>query len=1061
MATEQQVPSIHASGAAASGTGTSLNVPYPTIASEDSGKLLILTYVNGSSTNLPSTPSGWLIVGTATGTGVVTRVYRKLSDGTESGNLSLTGLNSGDSHIARIHLFDGADLVEGASTNTGSSKNPAHASVTTSGDDRLVLSVMGINDDETASSYTGETGGDFTLTYNDTSTVGNDVGMSLQEAPVASSGTISGGSWSYSGAGEDWADVSFAVYAGTLPNYVQLYFRGKDDVGGETDTTWLASRDVDFSVALDTNFRIRFLIRQTLTTPTPGQLFAGTVADDSVILEYRVNTGGGYGSWTNVPAQGNTSDPTHFVLSSNFADGDTTEQIGVLGTFRGGRIEENGPEMGLFSSEQRTEEQQEFWEFEACLILDSDNTTAASDGDLFQYRVVRKIGGTEHTLDTYTATPTVTVASGAFTLAADAGSLTIAGQAANLEQGYLVSATAGSVSVNAQAVALSKGKRVAADVGSVDINAQAVTLTRGRCVVADVGTLGIDAQTAGLFRGYPLTADIGTIDINAQAAELLHGYSVIADAATISIDGQAATFLKTWTVSADVGTLSIDGQAVGLAKGKTLTAAAATIDLNAQAANLLQGYVISADAGTLGINAQAANLLYGQAVSADVGTLTIAGQAVDFLYGYSVEASAGSLDINAQAANLLAGKNLAADAGTLDLNAQAAGLFRGYPLTADVASVDINAQAAGLEYGRTLDAAAGTLTISGQATGLLQGYLVDAAAGTLAINGQAVTLNYSGSNPVLTADAGSIDLNAQATNLLQGYLVTGAAGTIDIDALAANVLRGYPLAADVATVDINAQSVEFLRGYSIVADAGSIDINAQATNLEYGFVLSADAATLDINAQAAGLLRGRTVGAQPATLVIAGATSDLLHGYLLTAAAGGLNINAQAAGLIHVAGNVLSAEAGAIEINAQNADLRYSGSAVSRGGILLPGAERPTEWLRRSVAEQLGDKLDEIVTDVRTARTKSRRKRKITAAQHKMNALEEIVAQEYVPPDVRGHLDAIRSALNAAVGAADEYSMLRQAVVNNAKMVQDRANEDRRRRRRRDEEAVTALLMSI
>ncbi len=418
MATERQQPDIESAGSAVFGTGTSLSVPYPTIAAADAGKLLLLAYVNGTSTNVPTTPSGWTIIATATGTNVVTRIYRMLSAGTETGNLSLSGLNSGDAHISRMLLITRADTVEASATNTGSDKTPAHASVTTTGAGRLVLSFMGINDDETASSFTGETGGNFVLYSNSTTALGDDGGLSIQQADLTASGTISGGTWSYSGATEDWADVSFACYAGTLPSYEQDSFRLRDDDGSETGATWLEAANTDGSVALDTNFRIRFLIQQTVASPTPGFVFSSTDSspDNLPRYQYRERTPpAAFGAWTDVKGHLTNDSGVRGELSPNYAAGDTTQQLGS-GTFVGGRITEGGgaltqyPWQGYASGEG--EDQLEEHEGEACFQFDSSTVpagNAAADGDEFEFRVVRYWAGTVQTLDTYTNTPTITV----------------------------------------------------------------------------------------------------------------------------------------------------------------------------------------------------------------------------------------------------------------------------------------------------------------------------------------------------------------------------------------------------------------------------------------------------------------------------------------------------------------------------------------------------------------------------------------------------------------------------------------------------------------------------
>jgi hypothetical protein len=207
------IPVIATSGAAVSGTGSSFNIPYPS--GIEAGDLLLIAYSQSASTNQGS-PSGWAVVGESGTTDPHTYVWSKTAVGDESGTLNYTPGGTA-AKVMRMHRITGGTNIEGAATNTGSSKTPGHPDVTTTAADRLVLVVGGVNDDETASSFTGETGGDLTLHSQDSTAAGTDQLLYLQEADMASSGTISGGTWSYSGATEDWSHVGFAVYgdAGT------------------------------------------------------------------------------------------------------------------------------------------------------------------------------------------------------------------------------------------------------------------------------------------------------------------------------------------------------------------------------------------------------------------------------------------------------------------------------------------------------------------------------------------------------------------------------------------------------------------------------------------------------------------------------------------------------------------------------------------------------------------------------------------------------------------------------------------------------------------------------
>jgi len=386
------VPVIAASGAAAAGTGTSLAVPYPS--GINSGDLLIFAYCNGSANFNGSTPSGWTLeLAQQQGTTVQTSVFSKIAAGSESGNLSFTGLRSGDSHIARMHRITGGDTIEAVNSSGASSKTVTHPSTTTSWADSLVMQFTGINDDETAASFTGETGGDLTLHSQDSGTGGNDVALSLQTAGLASAGTISGGSWTYAGATEAFVTIGLAVYTNVDPTYDQDSYRFRNDDGTASTATWMANvNTVPPDIDLDTNFRIRFLV-QTNDFTTSDQ-------DVGFNAYYRIDTGGGFGSWGLITS----STELEHISSPNYNTAqDNNQRIGS-GTLADGYIIESS---AIISSTNLTDiGPVEEYELEYCFHCDSGAPTPAEGGDVIEVRLV--LGGVD--LDSYTNTASFTVA---------------------------------------------------------------------------------------------------------------------------------------------------------------------------------------------------------------------------------------------------------------------------------------------------------------------------------------------------------------------------------------------------------------------------------------------------------------------------------------------------------------------------------------------------------------------------------------------------------------------------------------------------------------------------
>ncbi|MDH3673652.1 MAG: hypothetical protein OES46_21260, partial [Gammaproteobacteria bacterium] len=391
------VPVIAASGTAVAGAGN-LNVPYPSGIS--AGHLLLLIASDtgsGSFTN----PSGWTVIRNNTTPSPNTAAWFKIAVGTESGTLTLT-VGSSNPHIARMHRVTGGDSVNALVNNSGNDKVIPHPSITTTVGDSLVCVVGGVDDDETASSFTGETGGDLTLHSQDSTTTGSDHLLYLQTAGMASTGTISGGTWEFAGAKENYSHIAFAIYGN--PVWDQDSYRFRDDDGNETGATWLAAANTTPpDIALDTNFRLRFLIQNT-------KAFTGGPATHDFRIEYRVNTGGGFGSWTNPDGQGNSIKPVKASLSNEFTDGsNTTQQLGS-GTFTGGEMEESSYFMDGITKTVGNDE----FELEFCLAFNSSATTPASAGDIFEFRIRYFDGGVQD-LGSYTNTPSVTAAAGGAT----------------------------------------------------------------------------------------------------------------------------------------------------------------------------------------------------------------------------------------------------------------------------------------------------------------------------------------------------------------------------------------------------------------------------------------------------------------------------------------------------------------------------------------------------------------------------------------------------------------------------------------------------------------------
>jgi hypothetical protein len=89
-----------------------------------------------------------------------------------------------------------SSFTEDGGFGSGSGTTISAQSVATTGNGRLAVSFVFVNNDYSVGSFTGETGGDWTEAVSEfTTTTGSDGCVQLQTATMASQGTISSGSY--------------------------------------------------------------------------------------------------------------------------------------------------------------------------------------------------------------------------------------------------------------------------------------------------------------------------------------------------------------------------------------------------------------------------------------------------------------------------------------------------------------------------------------------------------------------------------------------------------------------------------------------------------------------------------------------------------------------------------------------------------------------------------------------------------------------------------------------------------------------------------------------------
>ncbi len=172
-----------------------------------------------------------------------------------------------------------------------------------------------------------------------------------------------------------------------MERWTQIAFQYRDDDGTEVTATDRQAVNVDDTLNLDTNYRMRVGVQGAHTN--------GPVSFDlTVAFQYNVDGAG----WNNITT---TSSNVRAVGSANFTDDDaTTEQLAQSQTFVAGHMDDDGdcPAVSISDTGES--------EFEICFQLRSADL---SGGESVEIRIV----DSGVALLTYTQTPSITVAAAA------------------------------------------------------------------------------------------------------------------------------------------------------------------------------------------------------------------------------------------------------------------------------------------------------------------------------------------------------------------------------------------------------------------------------------------------------------------------------------------------------------------------------------------------------------------------------------------------------------------------------------------------------------------------
>ena len=151
-----------------------------------------------------------------------------------------------------------------------------------------------------------------------------------------------------------------------------------------------------------------------------------------------------------------------------------------------------------------------------------------------------------------------------YTLALDAGSYTLTGQAATLAASRLLSLDAGSYTVTGQDVELLASRLLALDSGSYTLTGQDATLTYnqlgGYTLELEAGNYTLTGHDATLLVSRVLALDAGAYVVTGNDAELLRTYLLEADAGSYTVTGQDAAMVVSRVLGLDAGSYALTGR---------------------------------------------------------------------------------------------------------------------------------------------------------------------------------------------------------------------------------------------------------------------------------------------------------------------------------------------------------------------------------------------------------------------------------------------------------------------------------------------------------------------
>lgn len=555
----------------------------------------------------------------------------------------------------------------------------------------------------------------------------------------------------------------------------QINNRGRNDAYGlNVNNGWYAGEDAAFSVPLDTAFRVRFTIDET-------GVKNGTFYSDGERLYWRVDTGGGYGSWNAVsPSTGHVL----WANATNFVGGTDVCSTQLLGSGPSGSFPSSiyggCYEYGATSA-SNTYLKDEFWEVEVCVALASANGATAG----YKYQLLWMGGymdGTEgnHTLIEITATGQQVTSTAA--LALSKPSISASGTVLNP-----VSGTA--------SLALSNPSISAA--GSADIDGTAA-LSLANPSISATGYVTNVFGTASLALAVVSIAATGSLEVSGSASLALTNPTVAA-AGAATVGGTATLPLTGPTIvaSGTVATIVTGTASLALSNPTIVASAPKFADVRRAILDAIDGSLAEAHSW----DTEKANLPVTDVVRTSDTVVTIT---LSALGNYAITEDE-VLQILVPAKAVLSGFGITATP------------------TVTISNISLVSGTASLALTNPSIAATGTVLnpVSGTASLALANPAI-AATGSLAVSGSA-SLALA---VVQIAATGSVDIDGTASLALSNPSIT-ASGTATVGGTASLALANPTIAA-TGTVFVGG-TASLALGNPAIAASGSVDVTGTAS----------------------------------------------------------------------------------------------------------------------------------------------------------------------------------------------------------------------------------------